>query len=129
MARIILAEDDEISVYMVRSALEDRGHIVGVLPDGSRVLDVVSTKRPDLLILDASMPLKGGLEALREVRAQLGWSLPVLMLTGRTSRNDEELAYRAGADDYLRKPFDPDELAIRIEALLEQGAKRTVAVS
>ena len=128
MARIILAEDDEISVYMVRSALEDRGHIVGVLPDGSRVLDVVTTKRPDVLILDASMPNKGGLEALREVRARLGWSLPVLMLTGRTSRNDEELAYRAGADDYLRKPFDPDELAIRIETLLEQGARRQAAV-
>ena len=128
MARIILAEDDEISVYMVRSALEDRGHIVGVLPDGSRVLDVVSTKKPHMLILDASMPIKGGLEALREVRARLGWSLPVLMLTGRTSRNDEDLAYKAGADDYLRKPFDPDELAIRVETLLEQGARRQAAV-
>ena len=111
MARIIIAEDDPISVYLVRSALEDRGHIVGVLPDGSRVLDVATTKRPDLLILDASMPLKGGLDALREVR-----------------RNDEDLAYRAGADDYLRKPFDPDELAVRVETLLEQGARRQAAV-
>ena len=84
--------------------------------------------KPDILILDASMPIKGGLEALREVRARIGWSLPVLMLTGRTSRNDEELAYRAGADDYLRKPFDPDELAIRVETLLEQGDRRTSAI-
>ena len=124
MARIILAEDDEVSAYLARAALEDRGHIVGVLPDGSRVLDVAATKQPDMLILDASMPNKSGLEALREVRASLGWSMPVLMLTGRTSRDDEALAYSAGADDYLRKPFDPDELAIRVEALLSQHALR-----
>lgn len=125
MARIILAEDDDVSAYMARSALEDRGHIVGVLPDGSRVLDVATTKKPDLLILDASMPNKGGLEALREIRAALGWSMPVLMLTGRTSRDDEALAYKAGADDYLRKPFDPDELAIRVDSLLSQHTLRT----
>lgn len=125
MSRIIIAEDDEISIYLVRAALEDRGHIVGALPDGSRVLDVVKTKRPDLLILDASMPRKGGLEALREVRAELGSSLPILMLTGRTSRDDEALAYKAGADDYLRKPFDPDHLAVRVESLLDQAGLET----
>ncbi|WP_265528865.1 response regulator transcription factor [Sphingomicrobium marinum] len=124
MSRIILAEDDEVSAYLARAALENRGHIVGILPDGSRVLEVAATKQPDLLILDASMPNKSGLEALREVRATLGWSLPVLMLTGRTSRDDEALAYKAGADDYLRKPFDPDELAIRVESLLGQHALR-----
>ncbi|NNC47570.1 MAG: response regulator transcription factor [Sphingomonas sp.] len=124
MAHIILAEDDEVSAYLARAALEDLGHIVGILPDGSRVLEVATTKQPDLLILDASMPNKSGLGALREVRATLGWSLPVLMLTGRTSRDDEALAYKAGADDYLRKPFDPDELAIRVESLLSQHALR-----
>ena len=101
MARIIIAEDDPISVYLVRSALEDRGHIVGVLPDGSRVLDVATTKRPDLLILDASMPLKGGLDALREVRARLGWSMPKLKV--RSARIESRrtvaafLAPRGGA--------------------------------
>jgi DNA-binding response OmpR family regulator len=123
MARIIIADDDELVVDMVRSVLEARGHIVGSLEDGSRVKQVVETKRPDLVILDCSMPEKSGIQVLRELRTSLiAHETPVLVLTGRRSLNDEGIAWNAGTDDYLRKPFDPDELVVRVEALLDSAA-------
>ncbi|MBW0144370.1 response regulator [Sphingomicrobium clamense] len=122
MARIIIADDDPVIRHIVTGILEQEGHLVGALPDGSQVVDVVLNKRPHLLILDCSMPGKAGLDALRELRASgLGRSFPVLVLTGRTGRSDEAIAYEAGADDYLRKPIDPDELVIRVDALLEKA--------
>jgi DNA-binding response OmpR family regulator len=123
MARIIIADDDELVVDMVRSVLEARGHIVGSLEDGSRVKQVVETKRPDLVILDCSMPEKSGIQVLRELRTSLiAHETQVLVLTGRRSLNDEGIAWNAGTDDYLRKPFDPDELVVRVEALLDSAA-------
>lgn len=122
MARIVIADDDPMTVDLVRAALERDGHIVGALPDGHSVADVVRHKKPEMLILDCSMPHKDGISALREIRRSGdGWDTPVLMLTGRTSNADERIAFDAGADDYMRKPFDPDELAVRVEALLAQA--------
>ena len=124
MARIIIVDDDELVVEIVREALQARGHIVGALPDGKPVKNVVEFKQPDLVILDCAMPELSGVEALREIRSSANaYSTPVLMLTGRRSEVDEEIARRAGADDYLRKPFDADQLVARVEALLELNAR------
>lgn len=123
MALILIADDDPLVVDVVRAALETRGHIVGALDDGGPVKAVVELKRPDLVILDCSMPGLPGVEALRRIRtSQIGYATPVLMLTGRRSDADEEIARRAGADDYLRKPFDPDQLIARVERLLALNA-------
>ena len=119
MARIIIVDDDEMVVEVARAALEARGHIVGSLSDGVRVRDVVQAKQPDLVILDCAMPELSGLDALRQIRAsQRGYGTPVLMLTSRRGDADEEIAIRAGADDYLRKPFCPDQLVAWVETLL-----------
>jgi len=123
MALILIADDDELVVEVVRAALESRGHVVGALDDGGPVKGVVELKRPALVILDCSMPGLPGVEALRQIRtSKTGYATPVLMLTGRRSAADEEIAMRAGADDYLRKPFDPDQLIARVEHLLELNA-------
>jgi DNA-binding response OmpR family regulator len=123
MALILIADDDELVVEAVRAALGSRGHIVGGLSDGAPVKAVVELKRPDLVILDCSMPELPGIEALRQIRASATcYATPVLMLTGRRSKADEEIAMRAGADDYLRKPFDPDQLVVRVESLLGTNA-------
>lgn len=128
MARIIIADDDELIIDIVRSKLEECGHIVGALSDGQSVRAVLDAKRPDLLILDCGMPNKSGLEALREVRnSALNYGIPVLILTGRISSSDEQIAYATGADDYIRKPFDPDQLAARVDALLDSHAERRSA--
>lgn len=124
MARIIIADDDPIIVEVVRQILEPQGHIVGALDDGTRVREVLEAKLPDLLILDCSMPEKSGIVALREVRGStICRQVPVLMLTARGSRSDQEIGYITGADDYLVKPFDPDELSFRIDELLKTGSK------
>lgn len=125
MALILIAEDDELVVEAVRAALEPRGHIVGSVGDGMPVKGVVELKRPDLVILDCGMPNLSGIDALRNIRSSnTGYATPVLMLTGRRGMADEDIAYRAGADDYLRKPFDPDQLVARVEELLRNRRPR-----
>lgn len=125
MARILIADDDDLVVDLARAALEERGHIVGALPNGSKVNAVVRLKEPDLVILDCAMPELSGIEALRQLRtSQCGCSTPILMLTARCSEADELIALRAGADDYLRKPFCPDELVARVDVLLGKSRKR-----
>jgi len=124
MPLIIIADDDELVVEIVCSALESRGHVVGRLSDGKPVRNVVELKRPDVVILDCSMEEVSGITALKEIRAsEKAYLTPVLVLTGRRSAADEEIAWAAGADDYLRKPFDPDELVVRVEALIEKAAE------
>lgn len=119
MARIIIADDDPLIGEIARDALMARGHGVGLVGDGAQALQVVRARRPDLLILDCNMPELTGLLALREIRNTTGLSdLPVMMLTGRRSERDVELAFYEGANDYLKKPFDPEELVFRVEELL-----------
>ncbi len=84
-------------------------------------------KRPDLVILDCAMPALGGIEALRQIRLLSGQSsTPVLMLTARRSSMDETIAIRAGANDYLRKPFSPTQLLVRVELLLARSASSRI---
>ena len=125
MARIIFADDDPIVGAIVQKTLLDAGHAVGVVENGETALAAISRRRPDLLILDITMPGMTGSEVLDRVRRNPDlWDLPVLMLTGRRSQSDEDIAIRAGATDYLRKPFDPDQLIVMVEALVRQGEKK-----
>lgn len=125
MARIIMAEDDPVAAHLVTALLEKEGHIVGVLTDGVDIVRLAATKRPDLLILDCGLPTKGGLTVLRELRAHgLSPAIPVLILTARSSRIDRQIAYEAGASDFLSKPVDPDRLVVAVEALLTPMRRR-----
>jgi len=122
MALILIADDDEIVVDIVREAFAARGHYVGAVDDGLPVIGVVESKRPDLVILDCNMPEISGLEALRQIRLSITcFATPVLMLTGCLGEVDEWIAKRSGSDDYLRKPFDTDQLVARAEALIEHA--------
>jgi len=122
MALILIAEDDELIVEAVRSALGARGHIVGAVDNGMPVASIVEFKRPALVILDCNMPDLPGIEALRQIRLlRTAHATPVLMLTARCGAFDEEIAMRAGASDYLRKPFDSDQLVSRVETLLRRA--------
>lgn len=129
MALILIADDDELVVEVVRAALGARGHIVGAVDDGMQVADIVEFKRPALVILDCNMPEVAGVEALRQIRMlKVAHATPVLMLTARRSESDEEIAIRAGANDYLRKPFDPDQLVSRVETMLRRAELRAQPV-
>lgn len=126
MARIIYAEDDELIGKLVQATLIDAGHAVGVVDNGRTALEVVQQRRPDLLILDISLPEMSGSHVLDAVRRDPAlYDLPVLMLTGRRGQTDEDIALKAGATEYLRKPFDPDMLVVTVSALLAK-ARRSV---
>ncbi len=125
MAFFLIADDDELVVERVRDALSARGHIVGAVGDGKLVAVIVEVRQPDMVILDCSMPDVSGIEALRQIRLSPHCGpTPVLMLTARGSQADEDIAMRAGANDYLRKPFDPDELVSRVELLLDRTQRQ-----
>lgn len=121
MARVIVADDDELVGQVVTDALIGAGHGVGVLDNGADALRVIRARKPDLVILDCNMPELSGLLVLREMRNSPDLcGTPVLILTGRRSERDVEIAHYEGANDYLKKPFDPDELVFRVEELLKR---------
>jgi DNA-binding response OmpR family regulator len=119
MARIIIADDDEIIGAIARDALIAAGHGAGLVTNGADALRVIKQRRPDLVVLDCNMPGLSGVLLVQELRKIPEFAtLPVLMLTGRRGARDEELARFAGANDYMRKPFDPEEFAYRVDELL-----------
>ena len=121
MALILIADDDEIVGEVVREALSARGHVVGVVGNGADAVRVVELKRPAVVILDCAMPEMNGIEALRRIRlSPTAHRTPVLMLTGRRSDLDKDIAFRAGATEYLKKPFDADQLVAIVEDLISK---------
>ncbi|MEZ6197289.1 MAG: response regulator transcription factor [Planctomycetota bacterium] len=126
MTRILVAEDDPTLRMGLEDALRGEGHEVLVAADGARAEELLYSRHFDLVVLDLMMPLKGGLEVLRDFRAR-GLMTPVLVLTARSSENDKVLGLELGADDYVTKPFGLRELLARIRVLLRREAPRVVS--
>jgi two-component system response regulator MprA len=118
--RILVADDDRAIRESVERALELEGYDVLTAADGTRALAAIEVGHPDLLILDVMMPGIDGLMVCRVLRAQRT-QLPILMLTARTQTTERVEGLDAGADDYLPKPFELDELLARIRALLRRA--------
>ena len=118
--RVLVADDDRAIRESLARALELEGYPVVAVPDGASALEAIAADRPDVLILDVMMPGIDGLTVCRVLRAQ-GDQTPILMLTARTETSDRVAGLDAGADDYLPKPFDLDELLARIRALLRRS--------
>jgi two-component system KDP operon response regulator KdpE len=118
---IILVEDEAQIRRFVRSALEAENCQVFEAETAQRGLIEASTRKPDLVILDLGLPDRDGVEFIRDLRA---WStLPILVLSARTSEEDKIAALDAGADDYLVKPFGTGELLARVRAMLRRLSK------
>jgi DNA-binding response OmpR family regulator len=99
--------------------LSRSGYDVVEARDGDEALRLALELTPDLLVLDVMMPKLGGYELTRRIRNEPGISgTPVILLTARTQEDDVSQGFDAGADDYLKKPFNPDELAARVRAIL-----------
>jgi two-component system response regulator MprA len=128
VGRILLAEDDRAVREAVSRALRLEGYEVTAVADGAVALEHLrKPENVDLVILDVSMPAVDGITVARVIRSE-GIKLPVLMLTARSSTSDRVAGLDAGADDYLTKPFDVDELFARVRALLRRIAYDTPAV-
>lgn len=126
--KILLVEDDvDISKVLVRT-LERRGFSVTPCFDGSTALRLIKDGVGDLIILDLNIPMVDGLHVLQRIRSQ-GIDTPVLVLTARSAVGDKVAGLNAGADDYLSKPFDLEELEARVRALLRRRGGEADAAS
>jgi two-component system response regulator MprA len=117
--RILVVDDDRAVRESLRRSLSFNGYSVVLAHDGVEALDMISSDRPDALVLDVMMPRLDGLEVCRHLRST-GDDLPILVLTARDSVSERVAGLDAGADDYLPKPFALEELLARMRALLRR---------
>ena len=119
MAYILFADDDEVLAEMVRARLAARGHEVRTAEDGEDVLREVRRRQPDAILLDAAIPVRSGMATLGLLKGDpRHCRIPVIMMTSRRSQEQVLAALRAGASDYMTKPFSPEDLVLRLEGLL-----------
>jgi DNA-binding response OmpR family regulator len=121
--RVLLAEDDELLGDGVRAGLQQAGYAVDWVTDGADAADALDTHDYDAVVLDLGLPIVGGLEFLERMRKS-GSTVPVLILTARDTVADRVKGLDTGADDYLVKPFDLDELLARLRALVRRSGGR-----
>ncbi|MCS6988488.1 MAG: response regulator transcription factor [Chloroherpetonaceae bacterium] len=119
MTKILLIEDDRATAAALKGLLQFEGYEVVHCEDGKKGYDAALAQSPDLLLLDWMLPNKSGIDICKELR-QNHFSQPILMLTCKPDTNEKISALKTGADDYVTKPFDIEELAARIRALLRR---------
>lgn len=119
MARILIADDDADIRQLVIYALADEGHEVSAAKNGQEALDHVVQAPPDLMLLDIMMPEMDGYDVLRSLDEKgIRGVTKILVLTAKGSERDWKLGYDLGADRYMTKPFDPDELLRTVDDML-----------
>jgi two-component system, OmpR family, response regulator QseB len=124
--RLLLVEDDLMLGEALQEALMPRGYAVDWVKDGESALSALRRESFDLVVLDIGLPGIDGLEVLKNMRRE-SFSLPVLLLTARDTLSDKVAGLDAGADDYLLKPFDLDELLARLRAIGRRASGRASA--
>ncbi|MBW4621713.1 MAG: response regulator [Cyanosarcina radialis HA8281-LM2] len=118
--KFLVVEDDEFTAQTITSILTNQNYVVEVASDGESAWDLVETFDYDLIILDLILPKLDGISLCHQIRSK-GLKTPILLLSGRDSSHDKAIGLDAGADDYLVKPFDSEELVARVRALLRRG--------
>jgi len=113
--RVLVVDDEERILNFLRSKLKASGYEVLTARDGVQALEQAQAQDPDLIVLDLVMPKMNGFDVLKELRSFS--AVPVIILTARGADSDKVKGLTLGADDYLAKPFNPDELVARIEAV------------
>jgi two-component system KDP operon response regulator KdpE len=117
---ILIADDDAPILRLVRAKLQTDGFAVITATNGAEAVASFEQERPDLVILDVMMPVMDGFEAMKQIRQDS--NVPIILLTARTGGLDKIRGLDQGADDYVTKPFDPDELSARVAAVLRRTA-------
>jgi diguanylate cyclase (GGDEF)-like protein len=121
--KVLVVDDDDFIRDVVSVSLEDEYYVIEAA-DGAEGLDMIKKEVPDLVICDYSMPRMNGLELCKKVREMsLFLNLPFLMLTGKGEVQDKVEGLEAGADDYIVKPFEPEELAARVKMALKRSVR------
>ncbi|MEO5337304.1 MAG: response regulator transcription factor [Magnetospirillum sp. WYHS-4] len=115
---LLIVEDDLFVQWLLAAYLGQVGYRVSVAESGEKMFDILEKEAVDLIILDLTLPDDDGLVLTRKLRTR--WSMPIVVLTGRAGRDDRLTALELGADDYVVKPADPEELALRVRNLLRR---------
>ena len=116
---ILIVEDDKNTGFLVKRHLRDAGFKVCLCTDGKEALEYFKQESFDLCILDVMLPSKDGLELSTDIR-QRNQTVPIIFLTARNLKSDKIQGYKNGCDDYITKPFDIDELVLKIHAILRR---------
>ncbi|HLP89078.1 MAG TPA: response regulator [Nostocaceae cyanobacterium] len=119
--KILVVEDDELNAYVLNAILSHQNYAVEVAKDGNEAWDLIEAYDYDLLLLDVMLPKLDGISLCRQIRSS-GRQVPILLLTGCDSSHEKAVGLDAGADDYVVKPFDQEELVARVRALLRRGS-------
>jgi two-component system cell cycle response regulator DivK len=119
MTTILIVEDNEMNRDMLSRRLERKGYQILIAVDGAMGIEVTRAHRPDLILMDMSLPVVDGWEATRQIKAdEILKHIPIIALTAHAMANDREKALEAGCDEYDTKPIDLPRLLAKIEALL-----------
>jgi two-component system alkaline phosphatase synthesis response regulator PhoP len=123
MAKILVVEDMDSVVDLLKTLLEREGFHVAVVQDGLEALEAVRREKPDLMLLDLILPSLDGLEVLQRIRQDpMTAQLPVIILSGKEEERDKVIGLEIGADDYVTKPFHANELIARVKNCLRRSA-------
>ena len=120
---VLIAEDDKNIAELLQMYLEKEGYAVTVAPDGGQALSKFRAIKPDMVLLDVMMPVMDGWGVCRAIRAES--KTPIIMLTAKGETDDKVNGLKAGADDYITKPFEMKEVLARIEAVLRRSGTAT----
>src|SRR5688572_24147706 len=124
-ARVLVVEDDEAIAEVLQRSLRMEGYEVRTTGDGPSALEVAGSYLPDLVVLDLGLPGLDGIDVARELRRRD--DTPILMLTARDAVESRVEGLDSGADDYLTKPFDFEELLARLRAIIRRGTRAPLA--
>jgi len=117
--KILIAEDRHDNMILIKETLRSTGYAVYTATNGQEAIDIAEKERPDLILMDMQMPVMSGFEATRQIRETEGLKdIPIIALTARAMKGDEEKALAAGCSDYLSKPVMPKDLLRKIEVWL-----------
>jgi CheY-like chemotaxis protein len=121
--KILYVEDNEDNVYVLKSRLTRAGYTVLIAPDGAQAVTMAAAERPDLILMDLSLPVLDGWEATRQIKAAPDTRhIPVIALTAHAMAGDREKAIAAGCDDFDTKPVEMSRLLGKIQALVKRAA-------
>mgnify|MGYP005749752899 FL=1 len=122
MAKILLAEDEEVLRMLVVDTLEDEGHLIVETSDGEEALKRIEEETFDLIILDYMMPILTGLEVIEKIKHMPERkNSKILMLSAKSQKADQERVLQAGATHFMSKPFSPMELAQKVEEIISEN--------
>ena len=116
--RVLIVEDDPQVAQLMRLYLERDGHFVMVAPNGAEGLEMARSEKPSIILLDLMLPEMDGREVCRRIRLQS--QVPIIMVTARVEEHDKLKGLGLGADDYMTKPFSPNELVARVYAVMRR---------